>query len=115
MSQWGSAETAKFWRTLTANRAAHAQWKRQAERAYAHSCRSEPMPGIWPKYTARVEIAMALHAGIERGGRAFPNSLIREMKEVSLDRIDFYGVAEALLSDALVERLDNKKARHNRA
>jgi hypothetical protein len=85
------------------------QWHARAVAGYGRSLINEPMPGIWPKYVARTELAMRLHQSIEEGDRSVPVAFRSPSAQAAIDGIDFYAVAQALLSDSLISELDARK------
>ncbi len=69
------------------------------------------MPGIWPKYTARWEIAMAIFQALEEGGKGVPAELCGGTVEMDIQDVDCYAIAERFLDDVMVQRLGDGPAR----
>jgi hypothetical protein len=100
--------TGRFWTALQANAKILGRWSAVAVSSYRRTLKDEPMPGIWPRYTARLEIAMALHQAMEEGNRSLPAAFRESMASTSLADIDFYAVAERLLTDAVIGGIDGR-------
>src|SRR5258706_14624888 len=85
--------TATFWRCLEADAKCIVYWSKYAETHYLRSLQDEPMPGIWPKYTARWEIAMAIFQALEEGGKGVPAELCGGAGERGSQDGDTYALA----------------------
>jgi hypothetical protein len=104
--KWANKVTAEFWRCVSADPKCLAYWKKDAERIYRRSLVDDPMPGIWPKFSARTELALNIHQALEEGGRGVPKGFAAPLDEPELSLVDCYSLAERILDDELVDRMD---------
>jgi len=98
--------TTTFWRCLQADAKCSAYWTRYSETRYLEGLKDEPMPGVWLKYTVRVDIAMAIFETLEQRDKGVPAGFFRGDAEIDIQGVDGYAIAERLLSDAVVQRID---------
>ena len=91
-----------------------AYWNRYAEANYRRSLRDEPMPGIWPKFTARSEIAMAIFDALEQRDKKVPEGFFGGSVEMGIQDLDCYAIAERLLDDKMVQRLGDGPAKKDK-
>jgi hypothetical protein len=96
-----------FWRCLSADPRALKLWQGEAEAAYRRTLKDEPMPGIWPKYTARTELGMAIFEALERNDKGVPKGYFSATSELEAQQVDCYWVAEQLLDDGRVGALES--------
>jgi hypothetical protein len=104
--KWANKQTAEFWRCLTADPKSASYWNKEAERSYRMSVEGMPYPGVWPKFNGRTALAMWIHEVLEEGGRGVPKGFAAPLDEPELSLVDCYSLAERILDDALVERMD---------
>lgn len=94
-----------FLRALAADPALLKYWNNQATQVYRRTVLGEPIPGIWPKYIARTELAMALHQELEDRGRRVPKAFRSDDAAQEIGHIDFYAIGEHFVTDALAIEL----------
>lgn len=99
--------TAALWQAITAEPKCRARWRAAAIASYRQSLKDEPLPGIWPKYTARTELAMAIYQAVDEGERTVPVAFRFPALAVEIEKIDFYAIAQGFLSDDLVTQIDS--------
>jgi len=114
-TQWASELTAQFWKRLAADPRSTKYWLRYADDVYRRSLRDEPMPGIWPKFTARSELAMAIYQALEEGTRTVPRGFVADLTGFDIGEVDCYSLAERILDDDTVNRIDAKAGQVSRS
>lgn len=107
-AQWPNPLTAAVWDRIISRRANWLRMQTEAEKTYRRSTRDERMPGIWPKYTGRVEVAMTLFSDLERKYGAAFRGILASFPECTLEDVDCYAIAERLLTDDLTARIDTR-------
>ena len=103
---WANNESARFWARLDKDHKCRKYWLAYVERHYRRSLKDKPMPGIWPKFTARSEVAMALHEALEEATKDVPCGFLAELGDASIELVDCYSIAEKLLDDDMVRHVD---------
>jgi hypothetical protein len=110
--KWANKLTAVFWHRLDKDPKATAYWRKYADRQYRRSLTDEPMPGIWPKITARGELAMGIYDALAcRRTSGVPRGFLDDLGDTSIEEVDCYSVAERLLSDDCVAAIDATRPR----
>lgn len=104
--EWPNPQTASFWSRLSKDAKVKQYWAKYAESTYRRSLKDERNPGIWPKYSARIEVAMNMHGAVEEKSSHMPKGFSEYLGEASLDLVDFYGIAEKILDDGMVRRIE---------
>ena len=90
---------------------ATAYWRKYADRQYRRNLTDEPLPGIWPKVNARVELAVGLYDALERRTSGVPRGFLDDLGATSIEEVDCYSVAERLLDDDCVAAIDATRPR----
>lgn len=86
-------------------------WTRRCEAYLRRSMRDEPMPGIWPRYTARTELAMQLYDELTDGSVGIPRAFRKRPDAEAIAQVDCYAIIEALLTDERVAAVESKVAK----
>jgi len=108
---WPNEVTTKFWAGLAADAKCMAYWTKYTQAHYRRSLKDEPLPGNWPKYTARSEIAMAIFEALEQRTKQAPRGFFSDGVDRDIQEVDCYAIAERLLNDELVRKLGDGPAR----
>jgi hypothetical protein len=104
--KWANKLTAAFWLLLVKDPKASTYWRTYAHRQYRRNLTDEPMPGIWPKFNARSEVALGLYDTIERRTSGVPRGFLDYLGETSINEVDCYSLAERLLNDDVIAAID---------
>ena len=108
---WANLVTANYWAKMLTDSKCMNLWTRNAEAVFRRSFRDEPMPGIWPKYCARVEVGMAIFQALEESGKRVPAGFFGGSVEMDIQDVDCYAIAERLLDDEMVQRFGDGPGR----
>jgi len=112
--KWANNVTANFWRRLEKDAKSSKYWRKYSEWIYRRNLTDEPMPGIWPKFNARSELAMGLYDALERWAVSVPRGFSDDLGKSSIEEVDCYSLAERLLDDDFVAAIDAKSAKRRR-
>ena len=109
--KWANKLTAAFWHRLDKDPKATAYWRKYADRQYRRNLTDEPLPGIWPKFTARVALAMGLYDALASRTSGVPRGFLDDLGDTGIEEVDCYSVAERLLNDDCVAAIDATRPR----
>jgi hypothetical protein len=109
--KWANKMTAAFGHRLDKDPKATAYWRKYADRQYRRNLTDEPLPGIWPKFNARGELAMGIYDALERRTSSVPRGFLDDLGDTSIVEVDCYSVAERLLNDDCVAAIDATRPR----
>jgi hypothetical protein len=112
--RWANELTAKFWRRLNKDIPSQRYWRKIADQQYRRNLTDEPMPGIWPKFNARGEIAMAIFESLEHRSSKVPNGFLEDLGDSDIEDVDCYSLAEGLLDERSIAAIDATSPKRRR-